>query len=222
MNTVRMAMKNDFVPHHMRFAHLNREDLKSHGTVFSDTLFIKQTMFSSINLCHMDDFRNAGSIFNRFLHNPYKDEEYANTMLTRIKKPNYLATLINGHIRHSNNRHKAKTLESIDMELILFPHLTEDDLELIALGKYQLKQAISYYAETAKRDGDYQLEFSLCKPSILTSQVVQKYKINVQDPQFIRCKLRSRHRVSVKYYTYVLTEKQTMSGPSSIICLSRL
>lgn len=170
----------------------------------------------------MDDFRNAGSIYNRFLHRTYNDEGnvdalYANTMLTRIKKPNYLATLINGEIRQANNRHRANTFDSIESDLIVFPRLTEDDLKLIALGTYQLKQAISYYSETVKGDGDYRMGFSLCKPNILTLHVAQKYKINVQDPQLIRCKLRSRHSGSVKYYTYVLTDKQPISGPPSII-----
>lgn len=78
-------------------------------------------------------------------------------MLSRLNEPNRLAEIV---INNNLNR-KTVIFESMTSSSITFPALSELDLKWIALGTYQMKQAMSYYAEHISLDGKYIIE--ICK-----------------------------------------------------------
>ena len=70
--------------------------------------------------------------------------EIAKSMLARLGERNLLAELVGAQ---GLNR-KSASFESIDGSSIDgFPQLTEADLRSITLGTYQLRMALSYFAE---------------------------------------------------------------------------
>ncbi|PJE78185.1 hypothetical protein CI610_02881 [invertebrate metagenome] len=74
-------------------------------------------------------------------------------------------------------------LEATD---VTFPKLSEDYLETLACGTYQLKLANGYITEHLSDDGDYE---------------VMVYQ---HSDDLLRCQLRSRHRSQTKYNIWIL------------------
>ena len=84
-----------------------------------------------------------------------------------------------------------------------FPTLSLADLQLLALGTYQQKQARSYYAEHINPDGSYEVQLCKhCGPLSLSS-----HGILAESPMLIRGRIQSRHRSQTKYLIYVLVDK---------------
>ena len=85
-----------------------------------------------------------------------------------------------------------------------FPYLSEEDLRFITLGSYQLRQAVTYYAEHVKTDGSYVID--VCKH--IGDLSLSSHGLSVGDPLLIRGRIQSRHRSSKKYYIYILIDKE--------------
>jgi hypothetical protein len=106
----------------------------------------------------------------------------AGRMLGRVLKPNLLAELVSAK---RLNRRSASFVDMSGDFIPGFPLLTLADLRILALGSYQLKQALSYYAEHSKADGRYLIQ--LCRhtgPLELTS-----HGILAEDPMLIHRRL---------------------------------
>lgn len=79
---------------------------------------------------------------------------------------------------------------------IEFPELTIDDLELIALGTYQIKQAKSYVGEHLRAHGLYSLE--VCRDTAPLEGL-----FNNSQPFIIRGRIKSKH-IASKSYSHTL------------------
>jgi hypothetical protein len=130
-------------------------------------------------------------------------------MLGRVLKPNLLAELVSAK---RLNRGSASFVDMSGDSIPGFPLLTLADLRILALGSYQLKQALSYYAEHSKADGRYLIQ--LCRhtgPLELTSHC-----ISAEDPMLIRRRLQSRYQNSTKYFIYILVDVEK-SGVEAVV-----
>ncbi len=133
----------------------------------------------------------------------------AGRMLGRVLKLNLLAELVSAK---RLNRRSASFVDMSGDSIPGFPLLTLDDLRILALCSYQLKQALSYYAEHSKADGRYLIQ--LCRhtgPLELTS-----HSISAKDPMLIRGRLQSRHQNSTKYFIYILVDVEK-SGVEAVV-----
>lgn len=171
------------------------------GTIYNSTL-------RHIN----DDFRNAAAIYNMFYHKGYntaksqEDEILADTLLNRLQVPNYLASLIRKQLRHNNNRHVQNIFQPIDRSGIVFPQLTLNDLKSISLGVYQIQQAERYLHDHIQ-DNEVDLNLCVANTEIVNTTQLAKYKITVTSPLLVRCRIKSRHSNSSRYYVYILIEQ---------------
>jgi hypothetical protein len=153
----------------------------------------------------MIDFRIACAILNAYhpdIESDVRDGmEIAESMLARMDKWNHLSELVAA--QNLNRRHAA--FEPIDgSSLEDFPQLSEADLRSITLGSYQRRLVLSYYAEHLKTNGNWEIE--VCKhvgPLSLSS-----HSISVGDPMLIRGRMQSRHRNSIRYFLYILVNRE--------------
>lgn len=108
----------------------------------------------------MNDFEAAAALLNAF-HPPVVDRIDAGEIIEQINmnmnKDNELAHFI---IRNDYNRRRANFHEITvhNDNLNDFPQLTYNELILIALGTYQLKQARSYYGEHIRESNTFVIE----------------------------------------------------------------
>ena len=107
----------------------------------------------------MEDFRIACAICNAYFPKIDSDKEdyeiIAERMLNKLHKPNLLMDFIidTGLLR------KRKIFTVMNAEIFPeFPKLTLENLYYIALGKYQIKQAVSYYGEHIDKNGKYEIQ----------------------------------------------------------------
>lgn len=96
------------------------------------------------SLLHLDDdCRIGAALINKFykkIVTGNNDDEIAWRMLDRVNEPNLLHPIVDS-VRFQRY---VKDFTEVDTNSFIFPTLTENDLELISLGKYQIKQARSY------------------------------------------------------------------------------
>lgn len=100
------------------------------------------------------------------------------------------------------NRRSAlfQTIDGNNPHLDTFPQLSIDDLKRFALGTYQLKQAVSYYAEHVRQTGTYTIE--------INNQVDEDIPLVLgQNNYLLRGRIRSRHVSARTYFTYLLISK---------------
>lgn len=165
----------------------------------------------SKNLMH--DFEVAAALINRF-HPVLVDREDAREIVSviqeRIFEENYLADFVE---LHNLNRKRAQ-YRSITVEInnIDFPRMEYEDLILISLGIYQIKQARSYYGEHIRQDGSYIIE--VCRE--VDDELLSNLNIiNNENTWLLRGKIASRHISSKKYYIYILIDA-TLNGRYAI------
>lgn len=174
--------------------------LKSRFKLFNNTQ-------QNSTLLHLNtDFRNAAAIYNNYYYKGYnidktdEDEMLANLLKERLNQPNNLANLVHIELRWSNNRNRGDIFNPAEPQSIQFPLLSEKDLELVSLGKYQIDQAKKYLSDTE----EFNLNLHIADNTVID---IKKYVKNVEDPKLIRGNLKSRHSNSTKYYIYVLMDK---------------
>ena len=157
----------------------------------------------------MTDFKIAAACHNVFHSAIVSDNdnaEIAEYMLNRLHKPNDMARIV----REFNlNRHQRIFATLGAEELEGFPVLTQNDLQRIALGSYQIRQARSYYGEHINEHGQYLLEVN-----VESHNNIRRYGVNIDDPLLIRGRMQSRHQNRTKYYVYILCEKNGISADS--------
>ncbi|KAI5644433.1 hypothetical protein NE865_03540 [Phthorimaea operculella] len=174
------------------------------GRFKRDFKLFRQDYFNRA-LSHMfKDFQIAAALLNAF-HVPISDNVHAVTFVDiineRINVPNHLADYV---VRNNMNRQRA-VFESITADQPIFddfPHLTEDDLILFALGTYQIKLARSYYAEHLVQ-GLYTIE-------VYREQQIRNLSeyISEEDIWLLRVRIQSRHVRSRIYYSYIVIDRQ--------------
>lgn len=159
-----------------------------------------RNMYINLSLEHMIDyFRIAAALLNAY-HRIIEDNARAATFLeiinVRITFPNSLAELV---LRYNYNRRRTvfHTMSADLPELQNLPRLTEEDLILLSLGIYQLKQARSYYGEHINENGLFVIELGDSLPA--------EHVRELGDGELciIRARIQSRHVRAKMYYIYV-------------------
>lgn len=111
-------------------------------------------------------------------------------IVERMKSTNLNANPLAERIEKYNLNRKVVPFETTTTEEILdFPELTLEDLEVLFTGSYQLAQAISYLGEMLEEDGTLSLKFLK------------------EEPGIIRFEVRSRHINAKTYKCYVQYDK---------------
>lgn len=145
----------------------------------------------------MTDFRVAAALHNAFYERLESDsensEDIIKLMLERFNIPNFMANLV----IDNNLNCKSASFSDINECDIEFPLIDEDDLKLISLGSYQIKQSKSYYAEHVKVDGNYKIQ--VCK--LTDSLELSKYNVLVGCPLLLRARvIRIKQNILCIYY----------------------
>ncbi|CAF1464569.1 unnamed protein product [Rotaria sordida] len=110
------------------------------------------------------------------------DDQIATKMLAHLHEPNLLRTRLNNEVlRWSKNDAS---------NLVGFPILTIDQIRLITVGIFQLKQARAYSEEH-------------CSTTDLNNQADFPLQTCNTDGQLIRIRFQSRHSNAKSYYTYI-------------------
>lgn len=130
------------------------------------------------------------------------DIEIAERMLLLSNKSNNLSTLV-ADLNLNARRTLFRRLEVFDL---WFPQLTMRELHLYTCGSYQIKMASSYYQDHSNEDGDFEFEVATEESNIN----YKHYNIQVKHSHsvLLKVRLRSRHSNNVKYFAYVLVDKQ--------------
>jgi len=82
-----------------------------------------------------------------------------------------------------------------------------DDLYYLSLGPYQIRNAISYYAEHQK-EGIFLVQKFNPRPKHPSAALnYEKYGISVEEPTLIKAHMKSRYRSGKYHYIFVLIDK---------------
>ena len=146
-------------------------------------LFFKNIVPNKSILYIGDDFRAVCALIN--LYRPPRitsnedDQEIGNLMLELSEKNNQVKTKAEGFPK---NVSKNKLIDAFELN---FPLLSLEYLEQLTIGTYQLKSVKRYTNDHSGPDGEYLIEYYL------------------EESQFLRVKMKSRHSSSDFYNVYV-------------------
>lgn len=152
----------------------------------------------------MTDFQICCGLINKYYQTFESNGDnaviIANKMKSRLNMENFLAKIVNG-----------SAFQRIMKKFVLFddfdglPTLTEKDLIMISLGKYQIKQAASYTQEHLKENENKFSIFIL--PDDISKDFVVPFSSNGKSPAILLIQFNSRYR-SRKYYNgFVLIDR---------------
>lgn len=173
------------------------------GRIKRDSKLLRQGYFNTTLRNLFPDFRIASALINAF-QVPIVDNvnaaEILNNISQRMHMPNHLFEYVND--RQLNRQRIAFVrLDANDPQLQEFPHLTETDIAMLALGSYQLKLAKSYCAEHIN-NGLYFIE--VYRDNYLADIDIYNMPTNVW---LLRIKIQSRHVRARTYYCYILVDR---------------
>ena len=137
------------------------------------------------NIPHIgDDFRIVCAMLNSFRYPRYKtdinkEKNLAQSMLLKNHSINPLQNVVKGFSNRTKKNNK------LNPEEINFPELSEEYLNELAFGSYQLKQSISYTTDHLSEGGTYEIE------------------IFKEMENLIRIKISSRHSNKTCYNTFI-------------------
>ncbi|KAJ8720645.1 hypothetical protein PYW08_006110 [Mythimna loreyi] len=120
-----------------------------------------------------------------------------------MDQPNHLGTIV----RENNLNRQRSMFLRVDgnlLQLDSFPMLDFNQLILMALGPYQVKQARSYYGEHIRANGVYYIEVYPDLESVS--------HLGESRPQLLRGQIKSRHIGQKVYYVYILYETEPINN----------
>lgn len=155
----------------------------------------------------MDDIRIAAAFINKYYGTLDTDINNAplivEKMLQNVNTVNSLHTLV----RKATFQKVKKTLPLINVENFDFPILSADDLKMISLGVYQLKNARSYVVDHIKAGNTSTYNCFYCPPDIIEKffrkLIDQK---GISQPINVMTQMRSRFRSGVTYDSFILVD----------------
>lgn len=160
------------------------------------------------------DLRIAAALINKYFQKVIADknaqELFANAMMARVNSPNILHSIITGDPMDQIWGNLIEIEENF-----IFPRLTREQLLMITLGTYQLKQAKSYASLHVKNEGAFICYY--CPDDLLEEvfgEVIREK--NVIEPVLVTVRLASRHISRKKYDAFILADA-SKNGPSAII-----
>ena len=137
-----------------------------------------------------DDLRNICAIINRFRPqlastNDEEHEDLYRKMVITSRKENPFVEIALGFSKRILNKNK-----KLDPLTISFPVLTEEYIEALTFGVYQLKQARSYTFEHLDENGNYMFEIY---------EEVDTFGVE----KIVHIKLNSRHQSQTKHDAWI-------------------
>ncbi|KAF9405819.1 hypothetical protein HW555_013601, partial [Spodoptera exigua] len=191
MNKARGILCQYYVPRHLGWAHKPRQEFVARNTALAEHLFGNpETPSEERRLIAIADgtylnFRIAAAFLNHFavqFRERANVREIIEIIDAKIFEDNELCEVVQQH----NLNMRSTLFQSISHTNIEFPELTINDLELIALGTYQIRQAKSYVGEHLRVHGMYTLE--VCQDNAPLQGI-----FNDSQPSIIRGRIKSRH-----------------------------
>lgn len=163
-----------------------------------------------------DTWLIAFALLNLFHVPILSDKEHADVaslMKSRINVPNRLKDVVE---RYNLSKVKVPYIElnytvldnDENNRILEFPQLTWDDLYGISLGPYQIKNAVSYYAQHQK-DAIFLIHMFKPKPKHTIQELdYASFGINVSEPLLVKAYMKSRFRSSKSHHIFVLVNKR--------------
>lgn len=164
----------------------------------------------------------AFSLMNLF-HRPITSDnndsdQILQLMMAKKNSPNLLQTLVEerrlirqqvSFVRLDSTEHNIQTM---------FPQLSIDELRLISLGSYQIRNSVSYLAEHVQaNDGIFQIAvFDSSQRRSVQPINYQEFGFNIQQPLLIKSKLHSRFRGAKEHTQFVLID-QSLTGVDAVV-----
>lgn len=171
-----------------------------------------------------DSLLVAFALLNLFHEPILSDKQHpdvAQVMISRLNVPNLLQAVVD---KYNLSKVKVPYIDvnytALDNEennsFLQFPKLTMDDLYNVSLGPYQIKNAISYFAQHQK-DGIFLVQKFDPKPRYRISSLdYASHGIVISDPLLVKAYMKSRFRSSKSHHIFVLVDK-SKSGRGTIV-----
>ncbi|RVE47928.1 hypothetical protein evm_007442 [Chilo suppressalis] len=173
------------------------------GRFKRDFKLLRQEYFNKASKHLMADFKVAASLINRF-HPLLVDREDAVDIVSVIQEKMFLNNSLADFVESNNLNKRRAQFQSISVNtdnITFFPQLQYNDLILISLGVYQIKQARSYYGEHVRQDGNYIIE--VCRE--VDQQLLAQLEIqHSENACLLRGRIHSRHISQKTYFVYIL------------------
>lgn len=163
----------------------------------------RQNYFNVASKSFVKDVEVAAALLNSF-HPPIVDREDTGEILEQINihmnEENELAEFI---VRNNYNRRMANfhTITVQNDNLNDFPQLNDNELVLISLGTYQIKQARSYFGEHVRGNDGYVIE--VCRE--VNSSLLRELSAS-NSSWLLRGRIQSRHISRKTYFVYILVD----------------
>lgn len=166
----------------------------------------------------------AFALLNVF-HKPIlSDKEHADLaviMKSRLNVPNLLKDVVQHHslskVRVPYIDVNYTLLDNDENNAIIqFPHLSQNDLYNISLGPYQIKNALSYYAQHQQENIFLVQKFQPNPRNPLSKLNYANFGITVTDPLLVKAYMKSRFRSTKNHHIFVLVDK-SKTGRESIV-----
>lgn len=181
------------------------------GRFKRDYKLLRQEYFNKALLHMFDDFKVCGALINHF-HPVISDSERSPAIINRIQERIHTPNILQEYVERKHlNRQRISFVRIEENQIEDFPHLTEEEIILFALGTYQLKLARSYCSEHL-RNGVYIIE--VYRDEQLED--LTDFNIFQTNVFLIRIHIQSRHARAREYRSYILIDRD-QTGISSIL-----
>ena len=174
------------------------------GRFKRDFKLLRQDYFNTASKHLMKDFKVAAALLNAF-HPPITNRADAEDILRIINEKMYVDNILGDYVIRNNLNRRRANFQRINVQnndLRDFPQLTHNELALISLGSYQIKQARSYYGEHIRDNGIYEIE--VCHET--DSDLLTELSATTDSLWLLRGRIKSRHISSKTYFTYILVD----------------
>lgn len=161
------------------------------------------------------------NVFHEPILSDKEHEDIAILMKSRLGVPNLLKDVVDHH-----NLSKVKVpyidlnytwLDNVANNLVLgFPQLSLDDLYAVSLGPYQIKNALSYFAQHQKDNIFLVQKFQPNPRDRLSALDYANFGITVSDPLLVKAYMKSRFRSTKNHHIFVLIDKSKIERASIV------
>ncbi|KAJ8737012.1 hypothetical protein PYW07_000283 [Mythimna separata] len=138
----------------------------------------------------MKDFSVAAALINAF-HHLIEDRNDAGEILTLINQKMYSRNSLSTVVINNNLNRRRTNFQQINVDdnnVSDFPRLHYNELILVSLGTYQIKQARSYYSEHIRANGSFTIEVCREVDSSLLRELSTENSV-----WLLKGKIQSRH-----------------------------
>lgn len=161
------------------------------------------------------------NLFHKPILSDKEHEDVAILMKSRLNVPNLLKDVVDHY-----NLSKVKvpyidinytSLDNDENNSILeFPKLSQNDLYNISLGPYQIKNALSYYAQHQKENIFLVQKFQPNPRHRLSSLDYGNFGITITDPLLVKAYMKSRFRSTKNHHIFILVDKSKTERDSIV------